>query len=328
MKYIEMTSTNPYENLATEEYVFSQMDKNESYFMLWQNNNAIIIGKHQNTVEEINQTFVDAHGITVARRLTGGGAVYHDTGNLNFTFIVNQDVAEDFNFHVFVAPVLQVLHDLGIPAKFTGRNDLTIDGMKFSGNSRYARGGRLLAHGCIMLDANVDYLSQALTVKKAKCESRGIKSVHSRVTYINEHLKNPITMVQFKNLLTQAVFAGNDIEQYTFTPPDKAAIQTLRNEKYATWEWNYGQSPTYNLKREKKFPAGLVTIYLQVEKGRIEEATLYGDFFGSANLHELEDKLKGLPLDDHLYEALEQIGIDSYMNGITAKDIADLIIYE
>ncbi len=328
MKYIEMPGTDPYQNLATEEYVFSRLDRSESYFMLWQNSNAIIIGKHQNTVEEINQAFVDAHGIRVARRLTGGGAVYHDTGNLNFTFIVDQDRAEDFNFHVFVEPVLRVLQSLGVPAVFTGRNDLTIDGMKFSGNSQYARGGRLLAHGCIMLDANVDYLSQALQVKKAKYESRGIKSVRSRVTCINRHLKTPLSMDQFKELLRQAVFAGNDIESYTFTEEDKQEIDRLRNEKYATWDWNYGESPQYTLRREKKFPAGLVTVYLQALQGRIQSIRFFGDFFGSHDLHVLEDNLKGQPLDHTLLPVLEKQPIDSYMNGITAKDIFDLIMYE
>jgi lipoate-protein ligase A len=328
MKYIEMTSTDPYMNLATEEYVFENMDRHESYFMLWQNDNAIIIGKHQNTVEEINQEFVDAHGIRVARRLTGGGAVYHDKGNLNFTFIVDEGAAEDFNFHVFVEPVLKVLHKYDIPADFTGRNDLTIDGMKFSGNSQYAKHGRLLVHGCVMLDANADYLTQALKVKQKKYESRGIKSVRSRVTCINDHFREPMPMTMFKQLLLKQVFAGNDIEQYILNETDLAAIQKLRDEKYATWEWNYGKSPAYNMKREKKFPAGLVTIYMQANKGRIEDIHFYGDFFGSRDLKELENKFTGLPLDDQLLEKMKSMDIGSYMNGISAEDIYQLIRYE
>ena len=154
MIYLEPPGTDPYFNLALEEYVFEQMDRSRAYFMLWQNSNTIVVGKYQNTAEEINQAFVDAHGIRVVRRLSGGGAVYHDTGNLNFTFIVDQDTAPGLNFKIFVRPVVEALARFGVHAEFTGRNDLTIGGMKFSGNSQYTKHGRLLHHGCIMLDSN------------------------------------------------------------------------------------------------------------------------------------------------------------------------------
>ena len=146
MIYLEPPGTDPYFNLALEEYVFEQMDRSRAYFMLWQNSNTIVVGKYQNTAEEINQAFVDAHGIRVVRRLSGGGAVYHDTGNLNFTFIVDQDTAPGLNFKIFVRPVVEALARFGVHAEFTGRNDLTIGGMKFSGNSQYAKHGRLLHH--------------------------------------------------------------------------------------------------------------------------------------------------------------------------------------
>ncbi len=328
MKYIELTTTDAYTNLATEEYVFTCLDPQEEYFMLWQNDNALLIGKHQNTVEEINQAFVDENHIAVVRRLTGGGTVYHDKGNLNFTFIVHQQRADTFSFHVFVEPVLSVLHQLGIPAQFSGRNDLTIGGMKFAGNAQYAKHGRVLAHGCMMLDANVDYLSQALQVKKAKYESRGIKSVQSRVTYINKHLDTPLAMSQFKTLLREAVFLKNNIEPYELTDADKAAIQELRDKKYATWEWNYGISPAYNMKREKKFPSGLVTVYMQVAKGYIQEIHFYGDFFGNEDMGELEKQIQGTAVNETLLPVLRSLSVEKYMNGITADDIYQLIVYE
>ena len=171
MVYLESHSTDPYFNLALEEYIFEHMDRSRQYFLLWQNDRTIVVGKYQNTAEEINQSYVEAHGIRVARRLSGGGAVYHDKGNLNFTFIVDQADNADFNFNVFVVPVLRALERFGVTAAFNGRNDLTIDGQKFSGNSQYARHGRLLHHGCIMLDSNLTNVADALKVKQAKFDS-------------------------------------------------------------------------------------------------------------------------------------------------------------
>ena len=328
MKYLELSTTDPYWNLALEAYVFTHMDPDESYFLLWQIENSILIGKHQNTIEEINQEFVDAHHIHVLRRLTGGGAVYHDMGNLNFSFIVRQNTENSYNFRFFVEPVLEVLHSLGVPAEFTGRNDLTIHGLKFSGNAQCAWHGRLLHHGCLMLDANVDYLSEALRVKKVKYESRGIKSVHSRVTCINDHLEQKLTMEEFKKKLRDAVLSREDVQPLTLREEDYRGIRKNRDEQFATWEWNYGKSPAYNMKREKKFPAGLVTIYMQANKGRIEDIHFYGDFFGSRDLKELENKFTGLPLDDQLLEKMKSMDIGSYMNGISAEDIYQLIRYE
>ena len=229
MKYLELSTTDPYWNLALEAYVFTHMDPDELYFLLWQIENSILIGKHQNTIEEINQEFVDAHHIHVLRRLTGGGAVYHDMGNLNFSFIVRQNTENSYNFRFFVEPVLEVLHSLGVPAEFTGRNDLTIHGLKFSGNAQCAWHGRLLHHGCLMLDANVDYLSEALRVKKVKYESRGIKSVHSRVTCINDHLEQKLTMEEFKKKLRDAVLSREDVQSLTLREEDYRGIRKIRD---------------------------------------------------------------------------------------------------
>ncbi len=324
MKYIELTSTDPYSNLAAEEYVFEQMDKRETYFMLWQNHNSIIVGKHQNTLEEINQPFVKARRIRVARRLTGGGAVYHDAGNLNFTFIADQGDAADFR--VFALPILQAVRQLGIDAEFSGRNDLTIEGRKFSGNSQYVRNGRVLAHGCVLLDANIDYLEKALTVQKEKYRSRGVKSVASRVTCINDHLENKITMDEFKRLVREQAFACQSMERYEWTDEDKAAIGRLCREKYASWNWNYGESPRCTVKCEKKFPAGLVAAYVEVNRGCIKQIRFYGDFFGSEELTVLEEKMAGLALDESLGNRLETLDIPKYMNGITSRDIEGLLL--
>ena len=310
MIYLEPPGTDPYFNLALEEYVFEQMDRSRAYFMLWQNSNTIVVGKYQNTAEEINQAFVDAHGIRVVRRLSGGGAVYHDTGNLNFTFIVDQDTAPGLNFKIFVRPVVE---------------DLTIGGMKFSGNSQYAKHGRLLHHGCIMLDSNLTDVADALRVKQAKFDSKAVKSVRSRVTTINTHAPTPIAMEDFKSALRACAMAGGALEPYTLTAEDMLAVQKLRDGKYVTWAWNYGFSPPYDMRREARFPAGLVTAHLRVKQGCIQAVRFYGDFFGSGPLEELEAAMAGLPLDAQLAEALAPLHVEHYMSGITAEELARLL---
>ena len=324
MFYLESPSRDPYFNLALEEYVFERMDKSKSYFMLWQNDNTIVVGKYQNTAEEIDQAYVDAHHIRVARRLSGGGAVYHDRGNLNFTFIVDRADAPGLNFKIFVEPVIQALARFGVHAAFTGRNDLTIDGMKFSGNAQYARRGRLLHHGCIMLDSNLTSVADALRVKEAKFDSKAVKSVRSRVTTINAHAPAPISMEDFKGALKECAMASGELEPCTLTEEDLAAIRKLRDEKYATWAWNYGCSPAYDMRREMKFPAGLVTAHLSAEGGKIKAVRFYGDFFGG-ELGELEGAMVGLPLDGHLTEALEALRVGDYMSGITAEELSRLL---
>ena len=325
MRYLESPSRDPYFNLALEEYVFERMDKSKSYFLLWQNDNTIVVGKYQNTAEEIDQAYVDAHHIRVARRLSGGGAVYHDRGNLNFTFIVDRADAPGLNFKVFVRPVVEALARFGVHAEFTGRNDLTIDGMKFSGNAQYARRGRLLHHGCIMLDSNLTSVADALRVKEAKFDSKAVKSVRSRVTTINAHAPAPISMEDFKGALKECAMASGELEPCTLTEEDLAAIRKLRDEKYATWAWNYGFSPAYDMRREMKFPAGLVTAHLSAEGGKIKAVRFYGDFFGSGELGELEGAMVGLPLDGHLTEALEALRVGDYMSGITAEELSRLL---
>ena len=324
MIYLESHSTDPYFNLALEEYLFEELGRSRPCFMLWQNDNTIVVGKYQNTAEEIDQAYVDAHGIRVARRLSGGGAVYHDKGNLNFTFIVDRADAPGLNFKIFVEPVIQALARFGVHAAFTGRNDLTIDGMKFSGNAQYARRGRLLHHGCIMLDSNLTSVADALRVKEAKFDSKAVKSVRSRVTTINAHAPAPISMEDFKGALKECAMASGELEPCTLTEEDLAAIRKLRDEKYATWAWNYGFSPAYDMRREMKFPAGLVTAHLSAEGGKIKAVRFYGDFFGG-ELGELEGAMVGLPLDGHLTEALEALRVGDYMSGITAEELSRLL---
>jgi len=323
--YIESTSRNPYYNLALEDYVFSSMDASESYFMLWQNSNTIVVGKYQNTAEEVNQKVVDEQGIRVVRRLSGGGAVYHDDGNLNFTFIMNKPRNKDFDFSSFVEPIIEALQDLDVDAEFSGRNDITIKGLKISGNSQYVKGERVLHHGCIMLDSNLERVKDALTVREAKFESRSVKSVRSRVTTINANAPHKITMEEFKDAIKKRVFLNENVTEYILNECDEASIERLMKDKYETWEWNYGFNKEYSLRREKKFNSGLVSVDMEVEHGRIRDIRITGDFFGVGEITCLTERMKGLALDDDLAENLDRLCVDEYIHGVTAKDLAELI---
>ena len=325
MKYIESNSTDPYFNLALEEYVFERLPKDESYFMLWQNANTIVIGKFQNAFEEVNQKAVDEKGIRVARRLSGGGAVYHDMGNLNFTFIVDRQDIEGMNFRIFVEPVVETLKGFGVEAEFSGRNDILIEGMKISGNSQYVKKDRVMHHGCIMLDSDLEEVADALRVKEAKFKSKSSKSVRSRVTTINAHAPEKISMEAFKAALKAHILGDESVEPYELTPADIAEINRLRDEKYSTWEWNYGKAVAYEMTREEKFDAGLVTVHLTAKDGRIADIRFYGDFFGNREIEDLEESLKGVILDSRLEDKLNELDLGEYMAGISPSELAGLI---
>ena len=328
MKYIDWKETDPQINLAFEEYVFNQMDQDQSYFLLWQNDNAVIVGKHQNTIEEINQEYIRENDIKVVRRLSGGGAVYHDLGNLNFTFIVNDRGREQFDFQTFTRPLVEALKTLGVNAEFNSRNDIAIDGKKFSGNSQYAKRGRILHHGTILFNSNLATIQSALKVKKDKIESKGIKSVKSRVTNITDYLDETYTMEDFKAALLKAMFANDNLEKITLSNEEIQAIEQLKTEKYATWDWNYGKSPQYNLRKERKCDFGLITVLLQVEKGEIKDLHFYGDYFGNGDIQELEALFVGVkPSEAALSKVLINTDLADYINGLDAKTLIDLILY-
>ncbi|MDR2718490.1 MAG: lipoate--protein ligase family protein, partial [Treponema sp.] len=195
--YIESRSTDPCRNLALEQFVFDFLDRRHSYFMLWQNHNSIIVGKHQNTLAEINSVFVKAHNISVVRRLSGGGAVYHDPGNLNYTFITDAGTDNTIDFAAFCLPVQKALVSFGVPVEITGRNDMTVMGRKFSGNAQYLKHERIMHHGTILYDSCMDTLSQALNLSNDKIESKGIQSVRSRVTNIRPYMKTNMPIEDF-----------------------------------------------------------------------------------------------------------------------------------
>ena len=278
-------------NLAIEEYALKHLDINESYLLFYINKPSIIIGKNQNTIEEVNQDYVEQNDITVVRRLSGGGAVYHDLGNLNFSFITKDDGDSFHNFKKFTEPVVKALGKLGIQAELSGRNDIMAEGKKISGNAMFATRGRMFSHGTLLFNSEMDHIVSALKVKKEKIESKGIKSVRSRVGNIADFLKEPMTIEEFRSFILTNIFEGqSEIPEYVLTNEDWEKIHKISEERYQKWDWNYGKSPKFNLQASRRFPVGSIDIRLEVNKGNIENCKIYGDFFGVGDVAELETK--------------------------------------
>lgn len=327
LSYINLFTTDPEFNLAAEQYVFDSLPRDRMYFMLWQNDNAIIIGKYQNTHAEINAPFVQEHGIKVVRRLSGGGAVYHDMGNLNFTYICDAGNVETLDLHLFCEPIAKALNEIGVNAVINGRNDITIDGRKFSGNSQYLRQGRVMHHGTIMFDSDLSVVNDALKVDESKIKAKGIKSVRSRVTNVKEHLSSDITLPEFRALLLKTIADENNGEEYVLTDKDIEEIEKIRAERYSTWEWNYGFSPECTMLKKKRFEGvGGIEAALTVEKGEIKALNFYGDFFSTDDPSELAERFIGLrPLPEDYEKALTGVDVQRYFTNATKDQLIELL---
>ena len=329
MYYIESTSNDPHFNLALEQYVFDKLDQNQDYFMLWQNDNAIIVGKHQNTIGEINAPYVKEHDIQVVRRLSGGGAVYHDMGNINFTFIADTGDASKFDFSTFCRPVVKALRSIGVPAEINGRNDMTVDGKKFSGNSQYMKHGRVMHHGTLMFDSDLEVVSQALAVSRDKIESKGLKSVRSRVTNIKPYVKEDISTQDFLRILREFMFEEYDLKPYPLTDADIEAVKALQHEVYDKWEWNYGRSPACQIQKERRVEGcGKLEVHMDVARGgEITALSFFGDYFGNGDSHELAQRLIGKPLEESaLRAALEGVEIGDYFNKMDKDTFLSILL--
>lgn len=327
MRYIWLPSQSPYYNLAAEEYLLTQT--NDDVFMLWQNANSIIVGRHQNTLAEINREFVEQNNITVARRLTGGGAVFHDLGNLNFTFIQNiQPQDKEINFVKYLQPIVDALKTLGIPASFSGRNDLMIHDKKISGNAMAFNGNRVLEHGCMLFSTQHNDLVNALKVDPDKFKDKAVKSVRSRVTNISEHLPTPMSVLEFKDYLMNFIMGqqpGATVEQ--LTPEEDAIIQQLAERKFSTWEWNYGNSPKYAITNKIRTPGGTVQIMMDVKNGHITDVVFFGDFFSQKNPEELAATFIGIPYTREAIEnALKDVPVETYFNNVNKTDLLGLLL--
>lgn len=328
MKFINLTSTDVYTNVATDEYFL--MHKPMKVFMLWINDNCIVLGKNQNSYKEINEQFVRDNHIKVVRRLTGGGAVFHDLGNLNFTFIEPNASKHFLNFTKFLTPIVKALEAIGIKTDISGRNDILIDGKKFSGNAQYLHNNWLLHHGTIMFSVSMSHVMEALNVNPLKVKAKGISSIKSRVTNIKEHLKQDITIAQFRQILANEMFKQfPEMEPYELSEEDKVKIKKLRDEKYATWEHNFGKNPDYEINHLSYIEGvGTIDIYLNIKNSIINDVKIYGDFFAKKNLNAIENILINSRYDHKsiVNKLLKIRNFNDYFNNLPPQTLARIIM--
>ncbi len=325
MRFITSDTTDPCYNLALEEYMV-KIAGDEPLVRLWQNRPSVIIGRHQNTVEEINADYIEANGVSVIRRITGGGAVYHDLGNMNYT-LVEKTGGELIDFRRFTAPVIRLLNRLGIPAELSGRNDMTIDGRKFSGNAQFIRGGKVLHHGTLLYASRLEDVQEALRVRGDKIESKGVKSVRSRVCNITDFMTEIIPLPRFRDMLLEELFQGQPLEEYALTEKDRAEIRQLVEERYGNWDWNYGESPKFNQEKRRRFLWGELVVRLQVEGGWIRGCTINGDFFSNADMNDLTSVLVGAKHSrEEVTKAINAVNIARFFPELSREEFTAMIV--
>lgn len=328
MLYIPNENLDPALNLAMEEYILSGMNLREDVLFFFIDEPSIIVGRHQNTSEEINETYVKEHGIQVVRRLSGGGAVYHDLGNLCFSFIIPDNKRQTPDFQTFTEPVIHALNKLGAPVELSGRNDLLLNGAKISGNAYYHNTFGSVCHGTLLFDSDLSILSQALQVNPAKINSKGIKSVRSRVVNLKPSLPQISDVRALRQALIHEIFGDQDeIRIKEFNQADLDAIKQTANTRYRTWDWNYGKSPAYNVRCQKRFPFGNLDARIQVEAGFIRDIHLFGDFFTVEDPGIIEQNLNGIPYQpDALFNGLNLSESEKIFPGVNTGEFVDFLL--
>ncbi len=318
--------TDPRLNLALEEYLLRSLAVDEPILLFYINEPAVIIGRNQNTLEEIDPAYVAAEGIHVVRRLSGGGAVYHDRGNLNFSFVTPG--REDLhNFAKFTGPVIQVLRSLGVPAELAGRSDIFATGKKISGNAQYVAGERMFSHGTLLFDTNLTHMLRALNPRQTAIESKAVQSIRNFVANIRELLDEDMSIQAFRTHLLQGLFAPGSVVQYPLSEADWQAVRRLRQERYDNWDWNYGHSPPFNLRQGGRYPAGKIEARLRVEGGRIQALQFVGDFAGRRPASELAGRLIGVRHQrPALAAALAEVDVSDYLGPFTVDELLHLLL--
>jgi lipoate-protein ligase A len=321
MFYIETDSFAPAVNLAHEEYFLKVRDLEEDVFMLWRNEPVVVVGRFQNTVEEINSRFAREQHIQVVRRISGGGAVYQDLGNLCYSFILHDVQPKIFDKAQYIRPLVDVLTNLGVRVDVTARNDLTAGGKKFSGNAMALHKNRLLFHGTLLFESNLDVLEAVLRSPELRIASKAVKSVRGNITNLKEHLPEKMDIVQFKQRLKDLLPANMPTVDYIPGRGDLEAVQKLATTKYESWDWNFGNNPGSSMHRSRQFVDGVLEIDMQLEKGCIQYCRLSESSNRLPRLGEIEKRLAGVryTLADML-EALNGSAIEGTTGLISAED--------
>lgn len=325
MNYFISNSNNPYYNLACEEYLLKNYD--EDFFFLYINQDSLVVGKHQNTLAEINLDRVNEENIPVVRRLSGGGTVYHDFGNLNYCLIKKGERGKLVDFKGYSSPIIQALQKLGVNAKFEGKSDLTIDGKKFSGNASHVYKNKVLQHGTMLFSSDLKRLNHLLKVNPLKFKDRGVRSIRSRVTNISEYLSSPISISDFAdNVIHEFGLTYPNSNKFTFSDEDIAAIENLKTDKFESWEWNFGYSPNYKFEKICNYPSGkILEIEMQIEKGVITEIDISGNCIKTEDFNLFLETIKGSNhINSLIYNKLNDINLDLYFNKISSKELYQL----
>ena len=323
--YLETGSTDPRYNLAFEEYILTHRREGD-YLILWQNGPSVIVGRNQNTVQEVNADFVRQKGIPVVRRITGGGAVYHDMGNLNYSFICDAGDMHQRTANHFTQPVVAALQCLGLDAQASGRNDILVSGCKVSGTAAHILRGRVLHHGTLLFDSDQETIAKVLTPDPLKLQSKGIRSVKSRVGNIRSFLNRDMTLAQFWDHL-KTDLAGSGFTAGSITEAERLEILALKASKYDTWDWNYGHAPSFQLCCKDRWDGGILEIRLSIEHGRITAVGIFGDFLALTSCDELEQALIGCPYrEDAIANAIDSIPLDQCLGSITKAEFLQTIV--
>lgn len=325
MIYIETGSLNVYYNFAMEYYFTVEKKLPDTVFLFWRTTPTLMVGKYQNVMEEVNKTYADQHGIKLVRRMSGGGTIYTDLGGWQFTFIQHQD-AREIQFRQYIVPVIDALRELGIDAAFNGRNDLTIGGRKFSGNAQYRLEDCIVHHGSLLFDTDIEQMAASTTVDSYKILSKSIKSVRDRVTNIAEHLPIPMEAEVFKESMIHHIMADST-HIYQITAEDDARIRQIALEKFDNWECIYGADPRFNIERTGRFAGGKMQFKIDVQKGIICGASVYGDFFSTLDARTICSALIGCRYDrSAVLNALLTHHIEGAVYYISAQEMAAAIV--
>ena len=323
MRYLVNNCTDACRNMAFDEFVLENLPLDEPVFYLWRNSPSVIIGLNQSAYAEVNLPYLESKGITLARRVTGGGAVYHDLQNLNYTIVgKSRDLnADDPDYLHFVVNALRIL---GVPAELSGRNDIMVGGRKCSGYAKRVWKDRLMVHGTLMFDVDLETLREVLSVPGSKMAASGIASVRSKVANLREYLPRFSDVLALKDAL-HGILAGADIE-VTLDSGQQEAIDRMADEKFRTWDWIYGKSPEAQFRTSRKFACGTVELSWSVRHGLLEDVRFGGDFLGNLPAEGLAARLDGIRYDrDAILSALSQVRVSDYFDGLDAGDLAELL---
>ena len=325
MRYLKNPSTNPYYNMAFDEYCLESLPIDEPVFFLWQNKPAVIVGYNQEVNTEVNLDYLKEKGIDLVRRVTGGGAVYHDLENLNYTIVGrSEDLERDYP--EYAALMMKALQALGVPATLSGRNDILVEGKKVSGFAKRVCKNRLMVHGTLMYNVDVDVLTHVLNPSTTKLQSKGIASVRSRVTNLCNYLPELSDIQAFKNRLEEILSNNYSDAEYKLSETDLAHIQQLTDEKFATWEWNYGRSPKATLVHSARLACGTVEIHLTLTENRIASCRFGGDFLGNLPASDVEKALTGIPYEiNEIRKCLSKIEISRYFDRVSVDDLLEMM---